>query len=249
MTWDRLRAQVRCQAPHLHQPLAVAAGLCASCRGPASHGYARCYQCNLHEESAPGMLADAVVPISYALKGARHAENLWRYKSGLDGAQAAQAALRALLLVFLHDHGPCVWRQARIAAPTHLAVVPSGRGRPGIHPLRRLIGPYLALPWAGLAPRPGEEPPARDLAADGFQVSERLTGGAVLLMDDTWTSGGSIQSAAVALRRAGARSVAAVVLGRHFNTADRDAGPLARSLAAGSFRLDRCAVHASTDKS
>jgi hypothetical protein len=37
----------------------------------------------------------------------------------------------------------------------------------------------------------------------------------VLLLDDTWTSGGTAQSAAVALNRAGARSVAVVVAGRH----------------------------------
>jgi adenine/guanine phosphoribosyltransferase-like PRPP-binding protein len=36
-----------------------------------------------------------------------------------------------------------------------------------------------------------------------------------LLLDDTWTSGGTAQSAAVALKQAGARSVAVVVLGRH----------------------------------
>jgi hypothetical protein len=195
------------------------------------------------------MLADVVVPVSYAIKGSRFAQNLWLYKSERDGAAAAQAALRALLLVFLHDHGPCVWRQAGITAPTRLAVVPSGRGRPGVHPLRRLISPQVALPWVGLAPRPGEEPPARDLAADGFRVAQRLTGSAVLLIDDTWTSGGSIQSAAVALRRAGARSVAAVVLGRHVNPADRGAGTLARSLVTGSFRLDWCAVHDSPEKS
>jgi adenine/guanine phosphoribosyltransferase-like PRPP-binding protein len=37
----------------------------------------------------------------------------------------------------------------------------------------------------------------------------------VLLLDDTWTSGGTAQSAAVALKRAGARSVTVVVVGRH----------------------------------
>jgi hypothetical protein len=36
-----------------------------------------------------------------------------------------------------------------------------------------------------------------------------------LLLDDTWVSGGSAQSAAVALKRAGSRLVATVVLGRH----------------------------------
>jgi predicted amidophosphoribosyltransferase len=37
----------------------------------------------------------------------------------------------------------------------------------------------------------------------------------VLLLDDTCTSGGTAQSAAVALKHAGARSVTVVVVGRH----------------------------------
>jgi orotate phosphoribosyltransferase len=40
---------------------------------------------------------------------------------------------------------------------------------------------------------------------------------AVLLIDDTWTTGGNAQSAALALRAAGAAKVAAVVIGRHFD--------------------------------
>jgi orotate phosphoribosyltransferase len=39
----------------------------------------------------------------------------------------------------------------------------------------------------------------------------------VLLVDDTWTTGANAQSAAAALKRAGAGAVAAVVIGRHVN--------------------------------
>ena len=39
----------------------------------------------------------------------------------------------------------------------------------------------------------------------------------VLLIDDTWTTGASAQSAAAALKAAGAEHVAAVVIGRHLN--------------------------------
>ena len=48
--------------------------------------------------------------------------------------------------------------------------------------------------------------------------SRRLpTGQAVLLIDDTWTTGASAQGAAAALKAAGVRPVAAVVIGRHLN--------------------------------
>jgi orotate phosphoribosyltransferase len=39
----------------------------------------------------------------------------------------------------------------------------------------------------------------------------------VLLIDDTWTTGANAQSAAAALKSAGAGPVAAVVIGRHLN--------------------------------
>jgi orotate phosphoribosyltransferase len=65
----------------------------------------------------------------------------------------------------------------------------------------------------------------------------------VLLVEDTWVSGSSAQSAAVALRGAGARHVAVVVLGRHVDPADpRSAGLLARMAATG-YDGSTCAVH------
>jgi orotate phosphoribosyltransferase len=44
--------------------------------------------------------------------------------------------------------------------------------------------------------------------------------GDILVVDDTWVSGGSAQSTAAALKLAGARRVAIVVLGRHVNPED-----------------------------
>src|SRR6476661_7302359 len=87
-------------------------GICAVCRGPARPGYARCYQCGQHDLLGPGLLADAVVPISYAVKGTAFAVSLWRYKSWRSPDPAARTALLTLLLTFLHDHGRCVWRHA-----------------------------------------------------------------------------------------------------------------------------------------
>jgi hypothetical protein len=242
-TWEWLRAQARAARPAGLLP--PGPGRCRTCHGPARPGWARCFQCRLHAESAPGLLADVVVPVGYAVKGSEFAQALWRYKSGRDGAQAAQSALRALLLVFLHDHGACVWRSAGLPASSHVSVVPSGRGRPGPHPLAELITPYLARPAAGLARAGPADPGGRDLDPARFRAARPLPGAAVLLLDDTWTSGAAAQSAALALRAAGARYVAVVVLGRHVSPADL-AGPPGRGPRAsppGPFRLDQCAVH------
>ena len=213
--WDALRARARAAIAGLPAPPEPGPGVCVSCRGPLWRGYARCFQCRLHAESAPGMLADAVAPVAWAPKGSHLARDLWLYKSARPGAGEAGAGLRALLLVFLHDHGERVWRQAGMTLPTHACVVPSSRGRPGPHPLQALLGGFLAVPWTVLRTQPGADPWARGLDPGRFRAPGPLTGAAVLLLDDTWTSGGSAQSAAVALKRAGAGSVAAVVLGRH----------------------------------
>ena len=189
------------------------------------------------------MLADIVVPVSYSVAGTGYARALWRYKSDGCDQDAAGRALLAMLLVFLHDHGRCIWTRARMAAPAHVAVVPSGRGRPGTHPLRALVQPYLALRWADLTVCAAEPVQARDLDPGRFRAGGRLAGANVLLLDDTWTSGSSAQSAAIALKRAGAGGVAVVTLGRHVNPRERTAGSLSAVLARRSFRPDLCAVH------
>jgi hypothetical protein len=219
----------------------TAAPACVLCRGPARSGFARCYQCESHYMLGHGVLADAVVPVSYAVRGTAFADDLWRYKSGLDSGASARRSVLALLLAFLADHGGCIWRYAAMPEPDRFAVVPSGCGRPGPHPLLALASPYLRLPLWPLAIRPGSQ--GRDLDVHRFQASRAQAGESVLLLDDTWVSGASAQSAAAALKLAGARYVAIVVLGRHINPADRRAAPLAAGLAPGPYDPSACALY------
>jgi hypothetical protein len=169
------------------------------------------------------------------------AAGLWPYKSWRSPDPVARTSLLALLLTFLHDHGRCVWRHAGMPAPGRLAVVPTGCGRPGPHPLLALAAPYLRLPVTGLVIRPGEQ--GRDPNSDRFIAERTGPGASVLLLDDSWVSGASAQSAAAALKRAGARHVAVVVLGRHVDPADRLSAPLAARLVPRTYDPDRCAVH------
>ena len=226
-----------------HRP-GICPNICSVCRGPARPGFARCYQCGRHDLVGRGLLADAVVPISYAVKGTPFAADLWRYKAWRAPSAAARTSVLALLLVFLHDHGACVWRHAGMPPPSRLAVVPTGCGRPGPHPLLELAAAYLRLPVTGLVIRPGEQ--GRDPNVNRFTAERATAGACVLLLDDTWVSGASAQSAAAALKRAGARRVAVVVLGRHLDPADRLGGPLAVRLAPAPYDLAKCAVHGQT---
>jgi hypothetical protein len=230
--------------PSVSPPGPPSLALCVLCRGPVRPGFARCYQCARHELLGQGLLADAVVPISYAVKGTAFAAGLWRYKSWPAPSVAAQTSMLALLLAFLHDHGACVWRHAGMPAPGRLAVVPTGCGRPGTHPLLALSAPYLRLPVTRLVIRPGEQ--GRDPNVNRFSAERSRPGASVLLLEDTWVTGASAQSAAAALKRAGARHVAVLVLGRHLDPADRLGAPLAARLVPAPYDAAKCAVHTQT---
>jgi hypothetical protein len=221
---------------------------CRTCRGPVQAGFARCYQCDQAHARCGGLLADVVAPVAYAVKGGRLASDLWRYKSGTPGAAEAGARLAAMLAEYLREHGEQVWRAAGMtAAPELVAAVPSGQGRPGPHPLLGIVTSCVEVPVVPLAAAPGAAARARGLADGvaigwltvavpgtapvgpaavapgvpaGRAVAGSVAGMDVLLVDDTWVSGGSAQSAAAALKAAGARRVALVVLGRHVDPAD-----------------------------
>jgi hypothetical protein len=191
--------------------------------------------------AAGGLLADVVAPTGYAVRGGPLAEDLRRYKSDRAGAAEAIAAagrLRERLAAFLADQGWSVWAAAGMAAgPQAFAVVPSGQGRTGAHPLVSLVRSCVELPLVRLAVA-APESHSRGVNPGWVRVADRpggsllVAGGDVLVVDDTWVSGGSAQSTAAALKLAGARRVAVVVLGRHVNPADPRSATFLESVRA-----------------
>jgi hypothetical protein len=229
----------------MNQPAGRTCRTCRICRGPVRDGFALCYQCDLAKSQAGGLLADVVAPVGYAVKGGQLAADLWRYKSGHADAASAATRLRSMLAAFLRDHEDCVWRAAGMTArPGTAAVVPSGQGRPGAHPLLGIVAPCLDLPMAGLAVGPRGTARGRGVSVGWLRVSGPVAGAEVLLVDDTWVCGGSAQSAAAALKLAGAVRVAIVVLGRQLDPADPRSVPLLRAISSapsgGSCGLDGC---------
>jgi hypothetical protein len=73
-------------------------------------------------------------------------------------------------------------------------------------------------------------------------VQGHLPGAAVLIVDDTWTSGSSIFDSARALRQAGASSVSALVLGRAFRPDYRDGWRYSQHASALGFDPGFCAL-------
>ena len=208
---------------------------CRTCRGPTPVGLARCYQCDLARSQAGELLADAVAPIAYAVRGGQLAGDLWRYKSDRADAAESAARLRAMLDGYLAEHGASVWRAAgMVAGPAAVAVVPSGRGRPSGHPLPALVQSCVDVPLIGLSVAPEEAAHVRGVDPRWLRVDGPVIDDDVLVVDDTWVSGGSAQSAAVALKLAGARRVAIVVIGRHVNPDDPRSERLLGELPAAS---------------
>jgi adenine/guanine phosphoribosyltransferase-like PRPP-binding protein len=121
----------------------------------------------------------------------------------------------------LAGHEQCLAQAAGVEAFTLVTTVPSGaRERDGAHPLHaiagELVGPLRDRYVRALA-RSAVSAPAHEFHTGRFECRAEVSGHAVLLVDDMWTTGANAQSAAAALKAAGAIRVAAVVIGRHLN--------------------------------
>jgi predicted amidophosphoribosyltransferase len=180
-------------------------------------GYTRCWAC-AHGQPA----LDALAPISYSVAREQLHHALASYKR-LDGevARSLQARLAAILWRFLTDHEECVARAANTKQFDLVTTVPSGDPtRDERHPLRTIVGELVGPTrerHRRLLRRTTAQPPPRTFSPAKFEATANLDHRSILLIDDTWTTGASAQSAAATLKAAGAEHVAAVVIGRHLN--------------------------------
>lgn len=215
-------------------------GVCETCFN-LTDGYSRCYAC-AHGE----LWLDAIAPISYSVAREQLHHALASYKR-LGGAIAhrLQVELAAVLWRHLAEHEQCVARCAGEAAFELVATVPSGdTDRDRRHPLRRIVGELVGPTrerYERLLSRSPAPVSPRSFDRHRFAVRRALHGEAVLLVDDTWTTGASAQSAAAALKLAGAGAVAAVVIGRHVNRDWRENDRRLRALGQ-PFDWSRCAL-------
>jgi predicted amidophosphoribosyltransferase len=206
-----------------------------------TRGHQRCYACARN----PAAL-DAVLPISYSVATEQLHRALLGYKR-LTGtvARRLERELGAVLWRFLAIHERCVANAAAVKEFALVTTVPSGdRGRDLTHPLRGMVGELVGPThqrYQLLLMRSRTEVPARAFSADKFEALRDLDGEPVLLIDDTWTTGASAQSAAATLRNAGAGPVAAVVIGRHMNREWEDNHRRLRGIPL-PFDWDRCAL-------
>lgn len=215
-------------------------GVCGTCFN-FTDGYARCYACD-HGR----LVLDAVAPISYSVAREQLHHALASYKR-LDGdvARRLGASLAAIVWRFLAEHERCLAQAAGTDRFELVTTVPSGdRSRDERHPLRWIVGELVAptrVRYERLLWRSEVEVPQRSFSAEKFVAPNPIDGRSVLLIDDTWTTGASAQSAAAALKTAGAGPVAAVVIGRHLNREWHENDKRIRGIAR-PFDWSKCAL-------
>jgi hypothetical protein len=222
---------------YLRNPVRVARKTCADCLTPVD-GYELCFSCRGHH-ARPGVrpgVADALAFLTYAVADQKSGHVMRGYKAPRPVTEHRQV-VALLLLVALENHTRCA--EILVGRPvTHWAVVPSLPAKPSIHPLRGLVADRAKGIEVPLVAAAGVQQP-RAINPDHFTCDSRLPRGShVLLIDDTWATGGHIQSAVLSLRRAGAARVSALVVARWLKgnygdnksfiagLADRDYNPL-----------------------
>jgi len=88
----------------------------------------------------------------------------------------------------------------------------------------------------------GAAGPSREPAPDLFSPATRLSGEPVLLVDDTWATGARAQSAAAALKAAGAGPVGVVVIGRWIDAGYRDNDDWLQRVQPARWSWQRCCL-------
>jgi len=229
---------------------AAGPGICRVCWGFVDPSYETCFKCG-HQ---PDSLA-ATVPITYSEHLGQMHLALRNYKDASNPSIRRHDATRlaAILWRFLRDHEACVAGAAGVGGFDLVTIVPSSNPERDKHsPFAELTGwiePIKSRLQRTLAPTGEVE--GREFDANRFRPTAEMSGESVLLLDDTWTSGGHAQSAAHALTAAGAQQVALVVIGRHVRRdfepvqgSGETCGEILDALPA-DFDWATCAVHGS----
>jgi predicted amidophosphoribosyltransferase len=190
--------------------------ICRTCFN-LTDGHDRCYAC-AHVES----WLDAIAPISYSVAHEQLHHALAGYKRPPSVvADRFAIELAAVLWRHLDRHEACLAQAAGTMAFELVTAVPSStRARADSHPLHRVAGELTGATRARyrrLLRRSRQAVNPRAFSAEKYEPTIAIEGKSVLLIDDTWTTGANAQSAAAALKAAGAGPIGAVVIGRHVN--------------------------------
>ena len=180
---------------------------CPSCAGVVTPGYNVCRPCSART-GRPG-LADHVGFVTYGSDGSQAGRLMYAYKA--HGATSYQL-VSSLMTYAVVAHWDCVAMRAG-SCPDGWAFVPSLAGRQGTHPLAQIASQFMGSVPNVLVIANTVTGGARDFNPEHFTVPP-TTAQHVLLLDDTWTTGGHLQSASAALKAAGVERVTGLAVAR-----------------------------------
>lgn len=194
---------------YLRNPLRTNGG-CARCAGVTNPGFAECFQCGrVYGDRLPNLAGF----MTYAADGTQAGHLMYGYKARTPLSEH-RLVVTLLLQRALVSHAAC---PERITGKpiTHWTTVPSTKDRPGPHPLRGLVGRFRPEPELVLHHVVGVASQRKQIVPDLFRTSDRVPWRShVLVVDDTWTSGGIVLSAVHAIRAADASAVTALCVAR-----------------------------------
>lgn len=222
-------------------------GVCEVCFD-LTQGHRRCFWC-AHADSP----LDVVAPVSYSVAHEQLHHALAGYKRPPEVvARRFEVELAAVLWRYLSAHEGCITRAVGTDGFDLVTTVPSStRERDRTHPLHRIVG-ELTGPTRGrhkrLLRRSTARVEPREFSTTKFEAIHDLSGATVLLIDDTWTTGANARSAAAAMKAAGARTVAAVAIGRHLHRDYLDNDRRLQALLS-PFDWNSCALHRASEGS
>lgn len=223
------------------------AGVCIVCHSGPNQDYSTCYSCRITMGQVRYPVT-TVLPISLYEVSGQYWHALRYYKDHHLPEVRAQLAtiVAATIARFTHRHWPCIATMLG-GTPTVVTTVPSTRlaARSGEHPLVaavrrsfRLAGLHSTLLTRG----PGQVGP-QQASDDAFLACTDLRDHRVPLIEDTFTRGARAQSAASALRLAGASAVAVVSAGRVVRPDwNENCQQIWRYACAAEFSFETCAV-------
>jgi len=219
-------------------PMEGRPGTCCVCAGPLKDNYLICRQCERVRDvialTGKPFPLDGLAFLTYAVEGAdldsaarlmdprerkgRQAYTVLKgYKTGGESNPWWPVAV-AWVAWFLQRWGPwAAWTDRRDNQEWLWATIPSVRsGRKNEHPLHLIVSAVLNT-HIEVVLRTTEGAEGRGFNPNLFTCDPVPHNAPVLLIDDSWTSGGNVLSASVALKTAGASNVNAMILGRLLN--------------------------------
>ncbi len=200
-------------------------GHCPVCTTPINPAFDKCRACEEHAASHyRDDLANLVLPLTYGGHTPQSHHLLHMYKTdiipppdpGREGFNPAQLALM-IMLAGIDGHRSCI---ENVCGPiNHVVAVPSKKGRSSETLLKitsaiaaRIEAPMLTLEYLNM-PITSE----RKLQPDNWRIAgspSPIDLGHVLVIEDSWVTGSTAQSIAIALKWAGASSVTILALAR-----------------------------------